>query len=113
MRKKILILPVVLGPMLTACLANDPNVGSGPIALSPGSQKNFEAYLEKRAPGFFAVAEDGAGSYFDYCSAGRCYRESSNTAIYNCEKNNIGKTCKIYASKGKIVWKKDVETAEN
>ncbi|MGI9452414.1 MAG: hypothetical protein ACR2QH_17505 [Geminicoccaceae bacterium] len=96
---------------LTACLPNDPTVGTGPITLSPGSQQNFEAYLEKRSPGYFAVAEDGGGSYYNYCPSGRCYRDSANKVIHECEKNNVGKPCKIYASKGKVVWKTDVAKA--
>ena len=112
MRIKLALVSIALAPALAACLINDPTVGTGPITLSPGSQKNFEAYLEKRSPGYFAVAEDGGGSHFDYCSSGRCYRESANSAIYQCEKNNVGKTCKIYASKGTVVWKRDIETAQ-
>jgi len=113
MLKNVMTIIPVVALLLSACLPNDPTVGTGPITLSPGSQRNFEAYLEQRTPGYFALAEDGGGSSYTYCASGRCYRSSANKAIYQCEEINEGKSCKIYASKGKVVWKKEVAEAEN
>ncbi|MGI9434255.1 MAG: hypothetical protein ACR2Q4_05410 [Geminicoccaceae bacterium] len=112
MRKTLSLLIPAIGLSLTACVIDDPNVGTGPIELSAATQEHFEAYKKERTPGFFAVAVDGHGAFYDYCPDGRCYRSSSNDAIYRCKKAN-DKECKIYASKGNIVWKTDPEAAEN
>jgi hypothetical protein len=111
MRKALALMLPAIGLSLTACVADDPNIGTGPIELSSATQQHFEAYKKERTPGFFAVAVDGNGSFYNYCSEGRCYRTSANTVLYKCEETS-GKSCKIYASKGNVVWKADVQTAE-
>lgn len=110
---RIALMAPLLGLALSACVGNDPNVGTGPITLSQGTQKHFEAYQKERSPGYFAVAVDGNGSSYNYCSEGRCLRSSANRVLYRCEKLADGRPCKIYASKGKVVWKEEVDTVEN
>ncbi len=107
------IFALALGTMVSGCLPPDPNVGKGPITLSPQTQANFEAYKATRGPGFFVVTEDGKGSFYNYCSSGRCYRTSSNEVIYRCEKEAGGRDCKVYASKGNVVWQTEAEPQEN
>jgi hypothetical protein len=101
------ILATAILTLVGGCLPPDPNVGTGPITLSPGVQQSFEAYKAERSPGFFVVSEDGRRSFYNYCSAGRCYRSSSNEVIHRCEQNSGGKDCKVYASKGQVVWQKN------
>ena len=98
-----------LGIIVSGCLPPDSNIGKGPITLSPQAQQNFERYKAERSPGYFVVTEDGRGSFYNYCSAGRCLRTSSNTVIHRCEENAGGRDCKIYASKGEVVWQKDAD----
>ncbi|MGI9418799.1 MAG: hypothetical protein ACR2RA_13270 [Geminicoccaceae bacterium] len=107
--KIIAIATPLLGLALVGCLPPDPNVGKGPITLSPQAQQNFEEYKTARSPGYFVVTEDGLGSFYNYCSSGRCYRTSSNEVIHRCEENAGGRACKVYASKGKVVWQEEVE----
>ena len=102
-----------LAALLGGCLPNDPTVGSGPITLSPQAQRNFEAYKSQRSPGYFVVTEDGRGSIYNYCSSGRCYRASANEVIHRCEENADGQQCKVYASKGKVVWKTEEAATQN
>lgn len=103
----------VVGVTVGACLPNDPTVGQGPITLSPGAERNFEAYKQERSPGYFVVTEDGQGSFYNYCSSGRCYRTSANEVIHRCEERAGGRSCKVYASKGRVVWKAEEEPAKN
>lgn len=109
MIKIITIAAALIGLTLVGCLPADPNVGEGPITLSPQAQQNFEEYKTARSPGYFVVTEDGSGSFYNYCSSGRCYRTSSNEVIYRCEENAGGRDCKVYASKGKVVWRTEAE----
>lgn len=110
MRKAFVIL--ALGTLLSGCLPPDPNVGKGPITLSPQAKQNFEKYTATRSPGYFVVTEDGGSSFYNYCSSGRCYRTSSNEVIHRCEENANGRPCKVYASKGAVVWQKDADPAD-
>lgn len=102
-----------LGTLLSGCLPADPNVGKGPITLSPQTQQSYEEYLATRSPGYFVVTEDGGSSFYNYCSAGRCYRTSSNEVIHRCEENAGGRSCKVYASKGNVVWQEEAEPGES
>lgn len=113
MTLKSAIAAAAFATLVSGCLPNDPTVGTGPITLSPETQQNYEAYLEERSPGYFVVTEDGQGSFYNYCSAGRCYRTSANRVIHECEKRADGRSCKVYASKGHVVWKTNPETATN
>ena len=113
MKVKQTIAAAAFVTLVAGCLPNDPTVGEGPITLSPQTQQNYQAYLAARSPGYFVVTEDGQGSLYNYCSAGRCYRASANNVIHECEKRAGGRPCKVYASKGKVVWKTEVETAAN
>lgn len=111
MIKTIAVAAPLLGLALAGCLPPDPNVGKGPITLSPQTQQAFEKYQARRSPGYFVVTEDGNGSFYDYCSSGRCYRTSANTVIYRCEELSDGRPCKVYASKGNVVWQTEAEPA--
>lgn len=113
MNVKPIIAAAAFLTLVTGCLPNDPTIGEGPITLSPQTQQNFEAYKKARSPGYFVVTEDGQGSLYNYCSAGRCYRASANNIIHECQKRAGGRPCKVYARNGNIVWKTDVETAAN
>ena len=103
------ILPIV-ALSLSACLPKDPSVGSGPIELSRNAQEGFEAYKKERSPGHFAVAVDGSTYAYNYCSAGRCYAGSKPAALHRCEQRSRGTPCKIYGSKGQVVWDRNPET---
>lgn len=89
--------------MLASCGATDPNIGSGPITLSPGVQQALDEYLSKRDPYYFAVSTDGTVAHYTYCPDARCRRVGTAArAIYYCEQS--GKECKIYARREEVVW---------
>ncbi|MGI9509507.1 MAG: hypothetical protein ACR2QJ_09195 [Geminicoccaceae bacterium] len=113
MAMRSVLIAASLAALLSSCLGNDPTVGTGPIALSPQAQQNYQRYLKARSPGFFVVTEDGQDSIYNYCSSGRCYRTSANEVIYECEQLAEDRDCKVYASKGRVVWKTAAEAAAN
>lgn len=104
MLKTLAIVAPVIALSVSACLPRDPSVGTGPIELSRNVQRGFEAYKAERAPGHFAVAVDGSTYAYNYCSEGRCLKGSKASSIYRCEQRSNGKPCKIYGSKGQVVW---------
>ncbi|NJO36633.1 MAG: hypothetical protein HC871_02190 [Rhizobiales bacterium] len=110
---KRMMIAAFFASLAGGCLPPDPNIGTGPVALSPNVQANYQDYLETRSPGYFAITQDGSGSFYNYCSAGRCYKTSSNSVIHECEKINPGKSCKVYASKGQVVWQTEGALAAN
>ena len=90
---------------LSACVINDPLVGSGPLELSRGVQRGFERYQNERSPGHFAVSLDGRTYSYNYCPDGRCLQSSKNRSIYRCEQRSEGVPCKIYGAHGNVVWR--------
>ena len=54
----------------TACSRDDPEAGKGLIVLSPGTKAHLEEYMGRNAPLYFAVTENGRGSYSVYCDGG-------------------------------------------
>ncbi len=110
MRKILAMITPVLALSLSACLPQDPSVGTGPIELSRRVQLGFEAYQKERAPGHFAVSVDGQEAAYNYCPDGRCLAGSKPEAIHRCEKRSGGTPCKIYGAKGEIVWITSPET---
>lgn len=82
----------------------DPAVGQGPIALSPDVEKGFAEYKARNAPRFFAVSTDGNVYYYSFCDVGRCLKQLKTQVIRKCEANSGGVPCKIYGSRGEIVW---------
>jgi hypothetical protein len=100
--------------IVAACMAlagcaglSDPAIGSGPIALSANAEKAFDEYRERRTPRYFAVSTDGKAYYYSFCDAGRCLRQPKTQVIDKCESFSDGVPCKIYASRGDVVWAKD------
>jgi len=95
--------------MLTAagCSNIDPSVGTGPITLGPASEKAFTDYQAKPFPRYFALSEDGSAFFYSYCSGNQCLRSAKTQVIHQCETYSDGIPCKIYASKGKVVWAVD------
>lgn len=82
-------------------------VGSGPITLSSRAQRKFRQYLEEPYPEYFAVTLDGA-----YAGYSLCYHDSCDgpglkaIAVSACERSGGGRNCKLYAFKGKVIWKR-------
>lgn len=111
MIKKIAIFTPLLALGLAACL-EDPTVGRGGITLSPQAQQGFEAYKQVRSPGHFAVSRDGQAYYYNHCPDGRCRRGYKLDVIQKCESYSRGSPCKIYGSRGEVVWQ-DAEPADS
>jgi hypothetical protein len=89
-----------------SCAIRDPDFGSGPITLSPGVTASFEEYKARDAPMYFAVAENGLGSHYIYCSGGfGCTRSAARMQVMDqCRRHNPGAECKIYAVGRSVVW---------
>lgn len=82
----------------------DPTIGKGPVKLSDGATKAFTDYQARQVPRFFAVSTDGKAFFYSFCDAGRCIRQAKTQVIDKCETFSNGVPCKIYASRGKVVW---------
>lgn len=110
--KKATVLASMMTFALSACVLDDPVVGSGPIELSRGVQRGYDQYLAERSPGHFAVSKDGRAYAYNYCSEGRCRQSTKTRSIYRCEQRSEGVPCKIYGAHGKVVWRteEDVES---
>ncbi|HSA81911.1 MAG TPA: hypothetical protein VLE23_13935, partial [Geminicoccaceae bacterium] len=92
-------------PLLCAS-CQDPDRGTGPITLSPGTEASFAEYTGRDAPLYFVVTEDGRGSYYVYCVGGfNCTSSAARMrALDECSRRNAGHDCKIYAIGRSIVW---------
>lgn len=90
---------------LTGCAdIRDPAVGTGPITLSAEAEKALAEYRARRTPRYFAVSTDGQAYYYSFCDSGRCLRQVKTEVVEKCESFSGGVPCKIYASRGDIVW---------
>jgi hypothetical protein len=89
-----------------ACSLEDPEAGKGLIVLSPGTKAHLEEYMGRNAPLYFAVTENGGGSYSVYCDGGfNCDGvEARRRALDGCRAGNAGRDCKIYAIRRVVVW---------
>jgi hypothetical protein len=96
----------LLGLVLCASCARDPDFGSGPLTLSPQVEASFEEYKSRDAPTYFVVTESGVGSYYVYCMGGfNCtYPTARMHALDQCHTLYPGETCKIYAVRRSVVW---------
>lgn len=82
----------------------DPAVGQGPITLSSDVEKGFAEYQARNAPRFFAVSTNGNAFYYSFCDVGRCLKQVKTQVIRKCESYSGGVPCKIYGSRGEVVW---------
>jgi hypothetical protein len=84
----------------------DPDFGTGPITLSPGAKASFAEYMERDAPIYFVVTENGRGSFYLHCRGGfNCASSAARMqALDQCRSRNPGNDCKIYAIRRSIVW---------
>ena len=93
--------------VLTGCA--EVSSGEQPATpLPPGLQPQFEAYMNKVNRGAFAVSVDGSAAGWSFCPqyAGCGQRnEFERVALEGCRSISNGVPCKIYAWRGKVVWK--------
>lgn len=97
---------VMIGMLAFLVGCADAYIGKGPVTLSSGAQRNFEEFQKRPFPGFFALTEDGRGSFYSYCESSNCYAEPMATMVKECQ-SRWKQTCKIYADKRTVVWKFD------
>ncbi len=93
--------------LLLLCAAcQDPDFGSGPIALGPAVQASFDEYMTRDAPACFAITGDGFGSYYVYCVGGfNCTTSAARLmTLDRCRGRNSDQSCKLYAIGRHIVW---------
>jgi hypothetical protein len=105
--KLLRFLFVLCSIFLASCQSMSSNVGSGSIRLSPSVQAVFKKYLANPDSSYFAVSADGRYAGYSYCPFGKavfhCEDSHGYGAIKVCN-GEIGRGCKIYAERKKIVW---------
>jgi hypothetical protein len=105
-KSSLLLIVCALG--LAACQTTSPNIGKGPITLSPSATANFENYKSKDDPTYFIVANDGSTSGYNYCGPTdlNCYDDFGAGMLSRCteEAKARGIGCSIFAIGQKIVW---------
>ncbi len=81
-------------------------IGQGSIRLSPKVKAMYRQYHD--GIGLFAVTWDGLGYGFGsrglVINKSGCVRAQAERALAMCERHNRGRTCKIYAIAGRVVW---------
>lgn len=81
-------------------------IGSGPITLSSRAKRHFQKYLSEPYPEYFAVSRDGEYGGYSLCYHDHCDGQGLKAiAVSSCVRRSQGRDCKIYASKGEIIWK--------
>lgn len=75
--------------MLAGCAGPAASPASGPIAVSPQTQGEINAYLRKvkvTRPGAFAVSPDGLNSFYTWCDDTACATSNySFPALRGCQ----------------------------
>ena len=101
-RRWLVLATLLIG---VSCSLEDPDAGKGPITLSPGAKASLEEYMGRDAPLYFAVTEDGRGSYYIYCSGGfNCDNAAARTQTLASCRSRTGRECKLYAIRHVVVW---------
>lgn len=94
---------VCAAAFLSACQSAKSG-GGQPITLSRWAEEYFNQYKRSDGPREFAIAVDGSYAAYNYCPAGQsaCVYLSPSPQ-QRCE-GTSGKTCKVFAIDGEIVW---------
>jgi len=99
--------------LLAACSPNhEPTeqpleIGKGEINFSVSAMATFRYYTRQKMPGEFVVTKDGERGFYSYCTYNpntECRENTSEQLLALCRERS-GKTCKVFATKGKVVWK--------
>lgn len=81
-------------------------VGSGPITLSGHAKRQYRRYLEEPYPEYFAVSFDGKYGGYSLCYHANCDSPGLKAiAVSACAHDSKGLDCKLYAYRGKVIWK--------
>ncbi len=103
--------PLALSLLCAACVA-DPDAGTGPLTLSPGVEASFQEYVDRDAPLYFAVTEDGFSSSYIYCVGGAsCTSSAARMQVMDQCQRGARRPCKIYAIGRSVVWRADEQSA--
>ena len=88
----------------TSATSGDPDIGNGPLHLSPAIADLYEKYKKQFIPYYFAVTTDGRRGYYMYCE-NACRPFGARTqALSGCAAYSRGVPCKIFARRVDIVW---------
>ena len=89
-------------------ISGDPDVGQGPLHLTPAIADLYEKYKKEFIPYYFVVSTDGRSGNYVYCE-NACRPFGARTqALSGCEANSHGVPCKIFARRVDIVWEGQV-----
>ena len=85
-----------------------PEKRPGALKLAPAVEALFNTYLNKPMPGVFAVSVDGRAASYNFCHVAIICAERRKVerhALERCRARSEGVPCRVYAWRGKVVWK--------